>query len=547
MSLITQETQYIDSLKYILENGVTKGDRTGTGTLSVFCQQLRFDLSQGEFPLFTSKEVSFHNIREEIQWMVSGETKVTNMVRAGCNIWNPWIKPIDHWGSEMKHRPIVRVNKVKDEPIKLAVEGDDFEGFVKHAYRHAKKVRMEAELEAGVDNPHQQRAANVILNMWRALFDQTIRLYFEQDVQHINSNYKRPSEMAMYPMAAYASRGSVRSLCTRWQNPENFFIEFFKIPNYRAFLDECVFGTKLLLNTSYLLTGQYYGSSVLSPETAVFLHKLELKLYSKADDVGVVKVPFHDQHYGKRPAMYVFDRSMMGDNYISRPNEINHSRVEEVNKVPGNVLLRFALSEGELGPVYGKQWRRSLAIAENGEEVIEVDQLQKVIDMLREDPDDRRIIVDSWNQSELSKMALPPCHYTMQFYTTEIDEDDAYDWVEENVSSAEDVVGRQVSLRVTMRSGDESIGKPYNVAGYAYLLLMIASHLRYIPGELVIETTDSHIYLNQVDMVKKLVRRKLRPLPTYHFTNWGSEDLLKNDIAIHNYKPHKAIPMPVAV
>lgn len=547
MSIVTQETQYIDSLKHILKHGVTKGDRTGTGTLSVFCQQLRFDLSKGEFPLFTSKEVTFHNIREEKNWMISGDTKVNDMVKAGCNIWNPWIKPTNQWDDVMKMRPLVRVDRVEDTPIELAVDGDDFEGFVKYAYRQAKKVRLEYSMEAGPDNPHQQRAANILINLWRSLFDQTIRAYFNQDEQYINNQYTVPSELDMYPLSSYGKRGNVLALCKRWQNPELFFVDFFKIPNHRPFMEECVLGTKLLLNTNYVLSGMYYNSTILSPKTAVFLHKREYALYKYADDAGVVKVPFHPQHYGSRPTMYVLNKTMIGESYVARPNEINHAKIEENVTLPGNKLLRFATSFGDLGPVYGKQWRRCLAVHENGQEIKEVDQLQEVIDRLKTNPDDRRLIIDSWNQSELSQMALPPCHYTMQFYTTEVDDQFVDEWSEEHVSVTDTVHARQLSLRVTMRSGDEAIGKPYNVAGYAYLLLKIASHLKYIPGELVIETTDSHIYLNQVEMIKKLVKRKLKPLPTYRFIEWGHEDLLKNDIAIDDYKPHKPIAMPVAV
>ena len=183
----------------------------------------------------------------------------------------------------------------------------------------------------------------------------------------------------------------------------------------------------------------------------------------------------------------------------------------------------WADAEGELGPVYGKQWR---AWAAPDGRVI--DQLANVIEQIRRDPHSRRLIVSAWNVADLPRMALPPCHMLFQFY----------------VSGS----GR-LSCQLYQRSADLFLGVPFNIASYALLTHMVAQVTSLQPGEFVHVLGDAHLYENHVDQARLLLERTSRPLPTLHL-NPAVRDIdafTYEDIEVRNYDPHPPIKAPVAV
>ncbi len=177
----------------------------------------------------------------------------------------------------------------------------------------------------------------------------------------------------------------------------------------------------------------------------------------------------------------------------------------------------WADAEGELGPVYGKQWRDW-----NG-----VDQIARVVEEIRRNPDSRRLIVSAWNVSEIEKMALPPCHCFFQFYVSD---------------------GR-LSLQLYQRSADLFLGVPFNIASYALLLAMTAQVTGLRCGEFVHTFGDLHIYSNHLEQVKLQLSREPRPLPALRLNPRVKDlfDFKYEDIEILNYDPHPAIKAPVAV
>jgi thymidylate synthase len=183
----------------------------------------------------------------------------------------------------------------------------------------------------------------------------------------------------------------------------------------------------------------------------------------------------------------------------------------------------FARSWGELGPVYGKQWRRWLD-AEGREH----DQIGTLIETLRSDPASRRMLFHAWNVAEIDQMALPPCHMVYQFH----------------VNSR-----RELSCLIFQRSCDLFLGAPFNFSGGAALVHMLAQQADLIPGELVWVGGDVHIYLNHVDQVRKQLDREPRPLPAMRLARrpMTIDDYRIEDFDVVGYNPHPAIQGDVAV
>ena len=190
------------------------------------------------------------------------------------------------------------------------------------------------------------------------------------------------------------------------------------------------------------------------------------------------------------------------------------------NKV--SIWDEWADADGELGPVYGKQWRRWA-----GADGIEIDQIRWVVDEIRRNPDSRRLIVSAWNVAELPQMALMPCHTMFQFY----------------------VANGKLSCQLYQRSGDIFLGVPFNIASYALLTHMVAQVCGLQVGDFVHTLGDAHLYSNHFEQAREQLTRTPRALPTLRL-NPDVDDLFAfgyDDIAIEGYDPHPAIRAPVAV
>lgn len=182
----------------------------------------------------------------------------------------------------------------------------------------------------------------------------------------------------------------------------------------------------------------------------------------------------------------------------------------------------WAREDGDLGPVYGKQWRAWLA--PNGKTI---DQISQVIERIKTNPDDRRLIVSAWNVPEIEQMALPPCHLLFQFY----------------VSRGE------LSCQLYQRSADAFLGVPFNIASYALLTLMVAQVTGLRAKDFIHTFGDVHIYLNHLEQVKLQLSREPRPLPRI-ILNPAVKDIFGfqyEDFTLENYVPHPAIKAPIAV
>lgn len=182
----------------------------------------------------------------------------------------------------------------------------------------------------------------------------------------------------------------------------------------------------------------------------------------------------------------------------------------------------WADANGDLGPVYGRQWR-AWPTADGGA----VDQIRWVVDEIKRNPDSRRLIVSAWNVGELPKMALMPCHSLFQFY----------------------VADNKLSCQLYQRSGDIFLGVPFNIASYALLTHMVAQVCGLGVGDFVHTLGDAHLYSNHVGQARLQLTRDPRPLPRLVLNPEvrALEDFRYEDIAIEGYDPHPAIKAPVAV
>ena len=181
----------------------------------------------------------------------------------------------------------------------------------------------------------------------------------------------------------------------------------------------------------------------------------------------------------------------------------------------------WADADGELGPLYGYQWRSWPA--PDGRHV---DQIAQVIEQIKQNPDSRRHIVNAWNVADIEKMALPPCHTMFQFY----------------------VADGKLSCQLYQRSADIFLGVPFNIASYALLTHMVAQVTGLEPGDFVHTLGDAHLYLNHLEQAKLQLSREPRPLPALRLTPRDSIDAYEiADVVLEGYDPHPSIKAPIAV
>lgn len=197
-----------------------------------------------------------------------------------------------------------------------------------------------------------------------------------------------------------------------------------------------------------------------------------------------------------------------------------NTRYLKENRV--SIWDEWASPEGELGPVYGKQWR-SWECPDGSV----VDQISQVEQQIRVNPDSRRLIVSAWNVADVPKMALPPCHLLFQFY----------------------VANGKLSCQLYQRSADFFLGVPFNIASYALLTLMMAKTTGLEPGDFVHTLGDVHLYKNHLDQAKAQLEREPRKSPSLTIENERKSilDFEFEDFVLSDYEPHPHIPAPVAI
>jgi len=191
----------------------------------------------------------------------------------------------------------------------------------------------------------------------------------------------------------------------------------------------------------------------------------------------------------------------------------------------------FAKKWGELGPVYGKQWRNWNSSEAEFEGLSGIDQIQNLINDLKTNPDSRRLMVNAWNVGELDQMTLPPCHYGFQCYVRE---------------------GKYLSLMWNQRSVDTFLGLPFNIASYGLLLTILAKEVNMVPDQLIGNLGDTHLYLNHIEQAKEQIGREpfelptLNQFPTYEGSRPSIESYVVGDFTLKDYQSHPSIKAPLS-
>jgi thymidylate synthase len=253
---------------------------------------------------------------------------------------------------------------------------------------------------------------------------------------------------------------------------------------------------------------------------------------------------------------------------------------EFINEIKTND--EFAQEWGELGPIYGKQWRswyndnfykhitsydRKTNDTKIEHKVNYIDQIQNLINDLKTNPDSRRLMVNAWNVGELDQMVLPPCHYGFQVYTRELslvemirlakyeNEEEIIKSRKENITQIserllkDNIPTRAISLMFNMRSTDVGLGLGFNLASYGLLLMMIAKQVNMVPDELIYNGGDVHLYKNHIEPIKEQLNREPYPLPIVKLSDRVVNDIADytlDDIVLENYKSHPTIKMPLS-
>jgi len=198
------------------------------------------------------------------------------------------------------------------------------------------------------------------------------------------------------------------------------------------------------------------------------------------------------------------------------------TNIKYLNDNDVNIWNEWADEKGDLGPVYGKQWRRWQA--PDGRVI---DQIAHVIDEIKKNPNSRRLMVSAWNPADVDKMALPPCHALFQFY----------------------VANGELSLQLYQRSSDVFLGVPFNIASYSLLLMMVSQITGLKPREFIHSFGDAHIYNNHFEQAKEQLSREPRMLPIMQLNPKvkNINDFVFEDFELIGYNPHPAIKAPIAV
>jgi thymidylate synthase len=198
------------------------------------------------------------------------------------------------------------------------------------------------------------------------------------------------------------------------------------------------------------------------------------------------------------------------------------TNIRYLNEHGVTIWDEWADPNGELGRVYGAQWRDW-----RGANSARIDQIENVVWQIRENPNSRRLIVSAWNPAEIDKMALPPCHLLFQFY----------------------VQDRELSCQLYQRSADLFLGVPFNVASYALLTMMVAQVVELVPGDFVHAFGDLHLYQNHLDQAREQLTRECRSLPRLNLNPAikNIHDFRFEDFALIGYNPHPSIKAPIAV
>ena len=288
-------------------------------------------------------------------------------------------------------------------------------------------------------------------------------------------------------------------------------------------------------------------------------------------DTNIKFLVDNDCHIWDGDAYKNYERRWETEGRFLSPPVNKFTKEELINEIKTNPMVAKEL--GELGPIYGKQWRKwqddfgpnKLPLFPPNNKI---DQIANLINDLKTNPDSRRLMVNAWNVGELDQMVLPPCHYGFQVYTRELSLEERYElmkkldnWVSVHYKEPKtmeymdkhNIPTRAISLMWNQRSVDFGLGAPFNIASYGLLLGIIAKEVNMVPDELIGNLGDVHLYLDHIEPIKEQLNREPYPLPTLKIepeVKWNEGDCLPyyspQDFTLENYQSHPTIKLSLS-
>ncbi len=575
---VYHDAQYLNLLRDVLENGVHKGDRTGTGTTSVFSRQMRFDLSDGTIPLLTTKRMHIPSIIHELLWYVSGSSNIKYLKDNGVRIWNEWATSEGHlnrvYGSQWRQvecfdwynhvseiqirspgidTPFVPPTNDTIEPnhnISDELIGKKFTNNNGHEFIVVDKQTLPGEENSTYTIQFTNttsivkclrpdlRRGQVLDPYEKTTFNEGCVGVYSEHHEYRTAAYnmwynmmKRCYDSTIPEYSLYGGSGVF--VDSEWRCFSNFLRDIHNIPHFSLW--------KVNPN-SFQLDKDYFGSNCYSGNTCIFLPNEYNQILPKLDGTKIIAT--HKETGNK----YEFTVQR----WFAKQHGIKHSQSisTALKHSPTSSTKEWTFEK--VNPKTGFVYRQSFVI----------DQLQTVINTLRTNPDCRRMIVNSWNVAQIPDMKLPPCHFCFQVYATPIAlyerEKIAMSSYQHDTARKDVDVGNlieyygtpthRLSLLIHQRSCDLFLGVPFNISQYGILLCLIANVAGMLPGELIWEGGDIHIYDNHHPQVDLQLHRIPYPSPTLTInTRKSIDDFTFDDFTINNYISHEPIKATVAV
>jgi len=530
--------QYLDLLQHILDHGVEKSDRTGTGTLSVFGYQMRFNLREG-FPLLTTKKLHLKSIIYELLWFLRGDTNIKYLNDHGVTIWNEWADENGNlgriYGAQWRSwDSLVRVEKrilPYEEPeietpfskgivpdfslnesglVGKTFDSQNFGNFTvikeyripRSDYPSSYYTRFIVKfIKTGfkVENVTASALKGGLIKDYYypsvcgvgGLGDPACRQ--DPDYDFLKQTWygllSRCYDPAHPGYARYGGKGVF--VTKRWLIYSNFLKDAKKLPGWnlkRTFPDE------------YSLDKDFSGSNVHSPHTCIWASTYEQSINQEEITPFLAISPQGQAIVG------------LGVKYFARKHDLVAPSIQ-------------ACLDGR--QTQHKGWRFREVELDFDLKIRIFDQIKWLIAEIQQNPDSRRLVVSAWNVAELDQMALQPCHSFMQFY----------------------VANGRLSCQLYQRSADVFLGVPFNIASYALLTMMIAQVCELEIGEFIHTLGDVHIYLSHLQQVELQLTREPRLLPKM-WINPEVKNIFEfkyEDFRVVGYEPWPAIKAPVAV
>jgi thymidylate synthase len=548
--IIYHDKEYTTLVNHILNHGTLKPNRTGVDTIGVFSYQMRFDMSDGTIPLLTTKKVHVKSIIHELLWMISGSSNIKYLKDNGITIWDEWATPEGHlnkvygfqwrkwevndWMSNVVEVPVgiegidaYFIPPKNDLLQPVAPNGDEFIGKKIQTFFGDWFTVISKTCKPGDKNSQytiQFETTTTILTVLRPALRTakiTIRDPYRISVcgQGCLGVYV---EQPPLRIAAYNLWYNMMRRCYDSSLPEYYLYGgrgVFVDQSWRCFanflrdIHDLVYFTKWAANPSqYDLDKDYFCASSYSKDTCIFLPSKYNQALPNLD--GCKYIATHNPSGNKYE--FTIQRLFAKQHHIKHSQTISTALLTSPNKQTG--VWKFEKVSPRPGHVFRQQFF--------------VDQIAQIINKLKNNPLDRRLIVSAWNVADLPQMNLPPCHYAFQFYTRPL-EDGKY----------------ELSLMVNQRSCDVGLGVPFNIVQYAFMLRMFCEIANMVPGELIWNGGDTHIYVNHALQLERQILRQPFPSPTFKFARkiTDIDDFKYEDFIVEDYISHPAIKMDVAV